>query len=397
VGPAAGKETFTGNDGHPRIGINAHLLSGEAGYRRAGIHHYIDQVARHLPADGTHYVLFTRRAGGWDDRPDFEIVTSSLPTDRRLARIAWEQTVWTVEARRRRLDLLHSMAFVAPPRPPCPFVVTVYDLSFIHLPESFPARQRRYLAAQTARACRLAERVVTISESGKADVEAIYGVPAGRIDVVVPGVSNAYRRPSAAELDAFRAREEMAGRFLLHVGTLQPRKNIPVLLRALARLHDRDVRLALVGGKGWLYDEIFAQVEALGLRERVRFIGYVDDADLPLWYGACAALVFPSLYEGFGLPVVEAMACGAPVIAARTSSLPEAGGDAALYFDPHDDGMLAGQIDRLLGDPALAADLQRRGAARAARFSWSGAGAAMALSYRRALGLSRPVEAAQAQ
>lgn len=387
-----------GAHGRPRIGLNAHLLSGEAGYRRAGIHQYIYQVLRHLPADGSRYVLFTRQSGEWAGRPDFEAVATAWPTERRAARILWEQSAWTAEARRRRLDLLHSMAFVTPPWPPCPVVVTIYDLSFIHLPDSFPARQRRYLTAQTSRSCRTATRLVAISEAGRQDIHQRFGVPLERIDVVVPGVGDNFRTQAAEDLASFRQREGLPERFLLHVGTLQPRKNIPVLLQALARIDDRDISLVLAGGKGWLYDEIFAQVEALGLRERVRFAGYVEDEALPLWYGAASALVFPSLYEGFGLPIVEAMACSTPVIAARTSSLPEAGGDAALYFDATDADGLAAQIDRLLGDPALAADLRGRGLAQAARFTWEEAGRETGAVYRRALGFERAeVEAGAAR
>jgi glycosyltransferase involved in cell wall biosynthesis len=213
-------------------------------------------------------------------------------------------------------------------------------------------------------------------------------VPLARIDVVAPGVTADYRPLPAAEVEAFRRRHALDGPFFLHVGTLQPRKNIPVLLDALARLGRPDAPLALVGGKGWLYDEIFERVRALGLVDRVRFAGYVDDAELPLWYNAAAALIFPSLYEGFGLPIVEALACGAPVIAADTSSLPEAGGTAALYFDPHDPDALAARLATVLDDGALRRRLRQAGPAQAARFSWERAGREMAAVYRRALGQS---------
>lgn len=370
---------------HLHIGINAHLLSDEAGYRRAGIHQYIYQVLCHLPPDeGLRYTLYTRRTAEWDGRPAMRAVGSRLPTANRLARIAWEQAVWPLLAQRDRLTLLHSMAFALPRLATCPAVVTIYDLSFIETPESFPAAQRRYLMAETAHACRRAARLIAISESGRRDLHRVYGAPLDRIDVVRPGVGAAYRPLPAADVAAFRRRQELPKPFLLHVGTLQPRKNIPVLLEALARLNRQDMLLVLVGGKGWSYDAIFERVAALGLTGRVRFAGYVDDEALPLWYNAAAALAMPSLYEGFGLPVVEALACGTPVVAAGASSLPEAGGDVALYHDPHDPDELAARLAQALDDPAVAARARTAGPAHAARFSWAAAGRETAAVYRRA-------------
>ena len=368
------------------IGINAHLLSGEAGYRRAGIHQYIAQVLRHLPADEErHYTIYTRQTDGWEARPDWRVRSTPLPTERPLTRIAWEQAVWPWRARRDGLDLLHSMGFAMPRLAPCPVVVTLYDLSFVHTPDAFPAMQRRYLHAATATSCRHAQRLIAISESGRQDVHRVYGVPLERIDVVVPGVGEAYRPLPPDEVAAFRRCHDLPERFLLHVGTLQPRKNVPLLLDALARLGRDDAPLVLVGGKGWFYDTIFARVTALGLGQRVRFAGYVDDDALPLWYNAAAALVFPSLYEGFGLPIVEALACATPVVAARTSSLPEAGGDAALYFDPTDADDLAARLADVLDRPELAARLRAAGPEQARRFSWARAGQETAAVYTRAL------------
>ncbi|MCB8968786.1 MAG: glycosyltransferase family 4 protein, partial [Ardenticatenaceae bacterium] len=143
--------------------------------------------------------------------------------------------------------------------------------------------------------------------------------------------------------------------------------------------------LILVGGKGWLYDEIFARITQLGLQKRVRFTGYVADADLPLWYNAATLLAFPSVYEGFGLPVVEAMACGTPVVASQVSSIPEAAGDAGMLFDPHDKHQLAQAITAVLSNPDLAATMREQGRQQASRFSWERAGQETAVVYQRAL------------
>lgn len=368
------------------VGINAHLLSNEAGYRRAGIHHYIFQILRHLSADdGLAYTVYTRLADDMDGAAPLRRAGTRLPTENRLARIAWEQAIWPLQARRDGLALMHSMAFATPRLAPCPVVVTIYDLSFIESPETFPAAQRRYLMAETAYSCRHAARLIAISESGRRDIHRLYGAPLDRIDIVRPGVADAFRPLPAERVEAFRRQQGLPAAFILHVGTLQPRKNILTLLDALAGLDRPDVHLVLVGGKGWFYDTVFERVAALGLIDRVRFAGYADDDDLPFWYNAAAVVAFPSLYEGFGLPIVEALACGTPVVAAGTSSLPEAGGDLALYFDPRDAGALAGCLAAVLDNPSIARRTRAEGPVHAARFSWARAGEETAAVYRRAL------------
>jgi glycosyltransferase involved in cell wall biosynthesis len=374
--------------GQGRVGINAHLLAGEAGYRQAGIHQYIAQVLRYLPQEERQlrYTIFTQQ-GHHLERSDLLTIPSRWPTERRLARIGWEQLVWPWLARRLSLDLLHSMAFVTPFVAPCPTVVTVYDLSFKHYPESFPRGQRWYLQSQTARSVRQARRVITISESGRQDVHRFFDVPLNQIDVVYPGVGDEFRPFPPTAVQQFCQQKGLPEHFILHVGTLQPRKNIPILLEALARLKQSDVSLVLVGGKGWLFAEIFARVEALGLRERVIFTGYVPAEELPLWYNAASLLVFPSLYEGFGMPIVEAMACGTPVIAAATSSIPEATGEAGLLFDEQNVETLVKCLTAVLQNPDLAHTLREAGLHQAQKFSWEQAGKQTAETYLRALGL----------
>lgn len=367
------------------IGINAHLLATATGYRRAGIHHYIHQIVRHLPpTTGTRYTVYTRLTDGWEHRSDMRAVGTRLPTDNRAARIVWEQAVWPFEARRDGLTLMHSMAFAMPRLAPCPVVVTIYDLSFVENPEAFPAAQRRYLRHETAYSCAHAARLVAISESGRRDIHRHFGVPLERIDVVTPGVDDCYHPLPADQVAAFRQEKGLPDTFILHVGTLQPRKNIPTLLDALARLERPDVALVLVGGRGWIYEEIFARVQALGLADRVRFAGYVEDEELPLWYNAAAVLAFPSFYEGFGMPVADALACGTPVVAAATSSIPEAGGDVALYFEPRDADELAERLRQALDDPRVRSNARATGPTHAARFSWARSGAEMTAVYQRA-------------
>jgi len=368
-----------------RIGINAHLLSAQHGYRRAGIHHYITQVLRHLPADDRlAYYLFTSFDGRWK-RPDIQQVAPAWQTESPWLRILWEQIAWPLAARRLNIDLLHSMAFVTPIWQPCPTMLTVYDLSFLHFPERFPALQRLYLQTQTRRSCRGARRVVTISQSGRDDVHRHFGVPLQRIDVVQPGVDERFRPYEANEVAEFRERQQLPDQFLLHVGTLQPRKNIPTLIDALARLDRPQLPLVLVGGKGWQYEEIFAHIAALGLNKQVRLTGYVSDEELPLWYNAASVLVFPSVYEGFGLPIVQALACGTPVIAADTSSIPEATGDAALLFPPQDVAVLVKHLLTVLDNREQTATMRERGLAHVSQFTWKKAGERMAQAFLSAL------------
>jgi glycosyltransferase involved in cell wall biosynthesis len=277
------------------------------------------------------------------------------------------------------------MAFVAPMLTRIPTVITVYDLSFIHFPDRYPTLQRNYLQSQTARSCRRARRVITISESGRLDVHRFFQVPLDQIDVVLPGVDPLFRPLPAMEVAAFRQRESLPREVILHVGTLQPRKNIPILLEAMAKLARPDVALVLAGAKGWMYQDIFDRVVELDLEKQVRFTGYIADDALPLWYNTATLLAFPSVYEGFGMPVVEAMACGTPVVAAQSSSIPEAGGEAALYFNPDNVDALTSCLSAVLDDDHLAATMRQKGLAQARLFSWARAGQETARVYGRAL------------
>ncbi|MGH2536248.1 MAG: glycosyltransferase family 4 protein, partial [Candidatus Promineifilaceae bacterium] len=347
----------------PRIGINAHLLSAAAGYRRAGIHRYSAELINHLPAgpDEPAYTVFTNAPAELAGRPGIQTVAAPWPTAGPLGRILWEQLVWPPVAVAGRLDLLHSLSFATPLLRPCPAVATVYDLSFVLYPELYPPLQRWYLRSQTRRSCRSARRVVAISEAGRRDVARLFGVAPARIDVVPPGVDAHFGPRPAAEVEAFRQRQGLPAEVILHVGTLQPRKNLALLAEAVAQLGRPDVALVFVGGKGWHYEPLFERVRALGLEGQARFTGYVADSDLALWYNAASVLALPSVYEGFGLPLIQAMACGTPLVAANSSSLPEVVGPAGLLFDPQDSQALARCLAAVLDEPELAAALRAAG------------------------------------
>ncbi|HLY27042.1 MAG TPA: glycosyltransferase family 1 protein, partial [Aggregatilineales bacterium] len=202
--------------------------------------------------------------------------------------------------------------------------------------------------------------------------------------VLYSGVNETFKPVGdAAPLQAVRARYGLGQRpFILAVGTLQPRKNYARLIRAFAQIGEADLALVIAGGRGWLYDEIFAEVQRLGLGPRVIFPGFVADQDLPALYSAAAVLAYPSIYEGFGLPILEAFACGTPVVSSNASCLPEVAGDAALLIDPTDVAALAEALTRALTDTALRAQLTAAGLARAQQFTWQAAAQQLLAEYR---------------
>ena len=375
------------------IALNAHLLTAQAGYRSAGINGYIANLLRALPAaDPTlRYTVLAGPQAAVPDDPRLRVRRSAWNTTRPLARIAWEQLAQPLALAQTGPDLAHQLAFVAPVFSRVPFVVTVYDLSFVRTPERLPAARRLYLQLLTRRSCQKARRVIAISRSTAADLTAIFGVPAERIDLAVPGVGEAFTPLPRAEVEAFRRRAGLPPRFFLFVGTLEPRKNLPLLLRAYAALpaSERDaVHLVLAGGRGWMVDEIERTLAAHDLAATVHLPGYIPADDLPLWYNAAEALVYPSVFEGFGLPVLEAMACGTPVLVADTSSLPEAAGDAGRCLPPHDEAAWTAALAQTMHDAAWRAEASERGRARARQFTWALTAAQTVASYRRALGES---------
>jgi glycosyltransferase involved in cell wall biosynthesis len=372
-----------------RIGISAHLLTFARTYRNAGSSSYIYHLLQQLPAIPSrhHFVVFTnadRRHLVAATAPRFRLVGSRLDTERPSRRILWEQAALPALLARERLDLVHGTLNVLPLARTTPGVVTIHDVSFLLFPERFLPAKRRYLATLTRLSARGARRVVASSENTKCDVVRLLGVPEERVRVVYLGVEDRYRQaPEPGAMEEFRARNELPEHFFLYVGTLEPRKNLVRLIDAYAQARRAGVEwpLVLAGGKGWLYEEIFAHVERLGLSEAIRFPGYVLYEDLPLWYNAASAFVYPSLYEGFGLPVAEALACGCPVLTARNSSLPEVAGDAAILVDGEDTTALAEGLLRLAGDAALRADLATRGKVQVARFQWRHTAAQMMAIY----------------
>jgi len=352
------------NTGGLRVAINTHLLSGEAGYRRAGVHRYIHALLRHL-GQIDHGLRLTALAGQSAVTPagEISVVRSRWPTERAPVRIIWEQTVQPRLLQQLGADVVHAPVYVGPLLAGCPLVVTLHDLSFIRHPHLLRSGSRLYLTLLTRLSARRACRVIAVSRHTASEASKLLGVPPGLIDVVYHGVSKEFRPLSTEAIEAFRRRQGLPDRYVLYVGTLEPRKNLVRLAEAFARSTAKEWSLVLAGGTGWGCGELVNQIRALGMGDRVLFPGYVADDDLPFLYNAAEVFAYPSLYEGFGMPVLEAMACGTPVLTSSTSSLPEVAADAAVLVDPGRTDAIAAGLERLCPAPGHAGARAQEGAA----------------------------------
>jgi glycosyltransferase involved in cell wall biosynthesis len=283
------------------------------------------------------------------------------------------------------LDVLHYPLTVPIPRSPAPGVVTLHDLQHRELPEFFSAAERAYRARAYDRAARNAAHVISVSEHGRAAAIELLGLDPARVTAIPWGLDHDRFRPGPVEDDAeLLAPYRLPERFLLYPANLWPHKNHEALLRALARCGRPDLTLVLTGQPFRRLGELERLAGELGVGERVRHLGYVPSAVVPALYRAATALAFPSLYEGFGGPPLEAMACGCPVASSRAASLEEVCGDAALYFDPSDVDELAAALHHVVGNTELRDELRRAGLERAAGFTWDKAASAHLDVYRAA-------------
>lgn len=276
----------------------------------------------------------------------------------------------------RRLDLFHFLYNAPSLCTPCPFVLTLHDLSYLHVPEMVSWLKRTTTWWQLKLKAARAKRIITISDNSKRDIVNYLRIPETRVDVIYHGIEPTFAPASSDRKRALVEKYGLVKPFLLYVGTYLPHKNLETLMRAFAQLTSSwrgPLELVLAGKQGRNSSNIKNVVEQLSLGDRVRMLGFVPDEDLPALYSLCTSFVYPSRYEGFGLPLLEAMACGAPVVAARSSCLPEIGGDAAEYFESNDVGMLAGSLLRILKEQDFRHELIRRGSARAVKFSWRAA------------------------
>jgi glycosyltransferase involved in cell wall biosynthesis len=346
-------------------------------HAKAGIGRYAESLARALIArQPGRFGLFYNRGRG--SQPPLGL--GSIPTRTvRAGYKPWRMAVWLGQLAQVGFDrlvpdaeLFHATEHLLPPFRGVPTVLTVHDMIF----QLFPEHQKRlnywYLNATMPLYCQRADAIITVSESSKRDIVTHYGLEPSKIKVVYEAAAPEFVPAVPAVTADVRTRYGLPERYLLHVGTIEPRKNLTLLIQALQRLRDGGLQIPLVvvGGKGWLYHDFFEKLEGLEVVDSVCFPGYVPAPDLPAFYGAATMVIVASVYEGFGLPLLEAMACGTPVVSSNASSLPEVGGDAALYFDPHDVEAMAEVIRSVWVDAELRDHMRGIGLEWSSGFSW---------------------------
>ncbi len=376
-----------------RVGLNAQLLSLQQSYRSAGISWYIFNLLQNLGdvASDFQFTTFVNTADFQSRTERVSVRRNSARAQKPPLRILWEQTKLPLELRREKLNLLHSLAFVSPMATTLPSVVTIYDLSFLHYPHLFKPFNRWYLSTFTRLSAKRADAIIAISESTRQDVISAFNVSPKKVHTVYCGADAAFRPLPKADIEAFRTKHQLPQKFIFRLGTIEPRKNVEGVIKAYAEWRARDKTappLIVAGGKGWYYREVFQWVENLGLQDSVFFPGYLPQSDLPLWYNAASLMVYPSHFEGFGLPVLESMACGTPVITSDVSSLPEVAGTAALMVSPTDTGALSRAMQSVFEDETLAQSLREKGLRQAAKFSWAKAAKQTTDIYRQVLGIT---------
>lgn len=353
-----------------RVALDAHWL----GARMTGNETYTLGLLRGLAQLGSshQYDIFVSNLG---------VVPSDLASVRKfrwhVLRSNWPPLrvpmVLPLMAKHLGAEILHTN-YIAPPYVPCPSVVTVYDVSFAFFPHYFSCRLRWILSTLVPFSVKRAAKVITCSNHTKKDMIKLYSLPASKIDVIYGAVGKDFRDSLEKEtIQSVRRKYGLSAPYILAVGNIEPRKNIRRVIEAYALLRGRGQvthRLAVVGQARLGAPEIRSLVHEKGLEDSVAFTGYVPAVDLPYIYAGADLFIFVSLYEGFGLPVLEAMACGTPVICSNTSSLPEVAGDSALMVNPYDVEQIASAMEHVLRNHELRETLRQKGLVRASCFSW---------------------------
>jgi glycosyltransferase involved in cell wall biosynthesis len=354
-----------------RIAIDAHSVGAKLGGNESYAINLIEALAQIDSVNN--YTLYVTTAAARDRFhqrwPNFKVHTTLPHTP--LIRIP---LTLSAELRKHPVDVLH-VQFTAPPFCPCPVVVSIHDLSFEHLPQTFLRRSRTQLRLTVRHSARRAERILTLSEHTRRDVIDTYKIAPEKV-TAIPLAAPAHFGPVVDDKELQRVRHTYGidRDYVLSVGSIQPRKNLVRLINAYALLRRAQgnsfPKLVIVGKKGWLYDETLRALEESGVEDSVVLTGYVPESDLPALYSGALCFVYPSYFEGFGLPPLEAMKCGAPVIAGNATSLPEVVGDAGLKVDPFNVSAIAGAIGELISNSNLRKELSVKGQERAEMFDW---------------------------
>jgi glycosyltransferase involved in cell wall biosynthesis len=341
---------------------------------RTGVGYYTEHLLEHLVTctSDDEWMVVSNRSVETSQPLPAHVRVSTSPW--RVPRLVWMQALAPRELRRLGADVVHFTNGMMPIASSIPTVVTIHDMSLTLYPQYHPPRRVLLNRPLVNLAARRADAIITVSESARRDIVRIYGVAPSRVHVVHEAAAPCFT-PVAdpGRLQRVRAAYGLGERFILYVGTIEPRKNLPMLIEAFSRRTrsgDLPHQLVCAGPYGWLCADVDRLIDRLQLRRQVRFTGYVSFEDLPALYSMAEIFVFPSVYEGFGLPVIEAMACGTPVITADVPALTEVAGGAAVHVASLDVGALGDALVALAGDRERRADLSARGLERARAFSW---------------------------
>lgn len=355
--------------------------------QRAGVGRYTKTLVEHLaPAAGEDllslfYFDFLRR-GSPVDATNARI-RSVRWCPGRIAQKAWSFAGWPpFDFYAGRADLYHFPNFVLPPLRHGRSVVTIHDVAFLRMPETVEERNLRYLKGRIVDTANRCDAIVTVSEFSAAEIATLLNVDPGKIHAVYEGVAPAFRKQDQAVVEAAKLRFGITGSYVLFVGTVEPRKNIPFLIETFEKMTDYRGRIVIAGSPGWKCEPIFERMRTSSRAKDILCINYVTDEHLPALYAGADLFMFPSLYEGFGLPPLEAMACGTPVLASNAGSLPEVLGNAACIPDGFDSGKWAEAAMSAIGS----ADLSRKGIEHAAKFTWQETAARTWEIYRKVAG-----------
>ena len=348
-----------------------------AAHERGGLGRYAACLAQALVDRGVPVAAFVhdrRESRLHPPLSDLVTLTAELPLRRWRLRAASSYFGGpTMDRAFQGVELFHATDHLLPKLSHARSVFTLHDTAYLRFPRYYLPRNRFYLRVMMPRFLQRADRVIAVSEFTRRDAIRMYRLNPEKIEVIPEGVEARFKPdPDVTRVSAVRQRYSLPERFILNVGTIQPRKNLPTLLEAFAAARPRhpDVGLVIAGAKGWLYEGFFERLRALGLERVVRVTGHVPDEDLPALFNAAEVFAYPSVFEGFGLPPLEAMASGVPVLCSNSSSLPEVVGDAGLLLPPRDVGAWASGLGRVLEDARLRAELRERGLVRARLFDW---------------------------
>lgn len=356
-----------------RIGIDATSLPPQP----VGAGNYIIQLIRALSAlePEDEYVIFAQKRGRalidlpTSKRFHWQVVEDMTPA----IRLMWEQTVLPRLSSKAKIDVLHSLHYTRPLWLDCASVVTFHDMTFFLYPHLHTRSKRIFFPLATRLSARKAKAIIADSENTRQDIIRVLGVPEDKVFKVLLGVDPSFRPIKDSALKKrIGEHYHLPDKFILYLGMVEPRKNLPLLVRAYKELVERgsEHHLVVAGRFGWMYEDILRLVEQFGLKNRVHFTGYISQNDLPVIYNLARVFVYPTLYEGFGLPPLEAMACGVPVITTNVASLPEIVDDAGVLIEPDDQEALVNALERVLNDREISAELATKGPVRAAEFTW---------------------------